>query len=614
LPKLPLAFFSTSPETTTLQERNNSIITLVETGDLVNAREILKSLEKAADEVYPNAAAYNAVLSACLRILANSPDDDPDSFVKAIDQATELIFNSEKDVYFHVNQYNSVLEAWSRIPQVKGAPQRAQRILQVMQQRMVAPTIDSYNHVLETWANSREYLRGTCAELLFQQIEVPKNGHTYRIMIDAWVKSHERFDFVHATKFLNQRLHALKKFQVKPHDDWVPTVETYHSILEAQYRKVDLKGGVKAMKLLETLEEAYIQRISEVRADLKLYRWILRIVSQSNEPTTSGPYVDRLMQKIWERHMVPDTVCFEAAITTYTNCARHPLSTKPEYFAGRSLQLLEEMKKTVFKSDTVVVSTAAYNGVLRAFAAVDSHHQIAYQLLKEMEEQGGVAAPNANTYTYVVQALANSFPYPHKIEKAQEMMQRAQQQVYLGNESAKPTISLYNALLQACASSRGPSEPTFRNALQILREIEEEDGVEADSKTFHWLLEACHHLLEDNPIRYRAIEQLFNRACYLGVVDQTLLSMVGRLIPSEFFSRVVSSKADRDEDGTLLIPVRWTRKTQSTTFQALTINGRSYQRRNVADVRMTKLRSHENRNLLQGGRQKRTMGTMALLS
>ena len=79
--------------------------------------------------------------------------------------------------------YTTVLNAWLLVTKImlesdtplSGIPQRAQRVLDEMQQQAKSdvtldPTIDQYNAVIETWWNSPEHLRGKMAEHVFQQI------------------------------------------------------------------------------------------------------------------------------------------------------------------------------------------------------------------------------------------------------------------------------------------------------------------------------------------------------------------------------------------------------------------------------------------------------------
>ena len=156
-----------------------------------------------------------------------------------------------------LHKCNSVLTAWARASQViptrQGIPQRATFLLQRMEASArgsasagVQPTTESYNRVLEAWAWSREHLRATMAEQIFQTMTkqsrkgnnnkrnnnkavAKPNGESYRWIIHAWCHSQQRKSAFTATGHLMKFLRRLEK----GHEDIEPTLDTYHMIMEA---------------------------------------------------------------------------------------------------------------------------------------------------------------------------------------------------------------------------------------------------------------------------------------------------------------------------------------------------------------------------------------------
>jgi hypothetical protein len=137
----------------------------------------------------------------------NHEHDDDDVIYHSVNRATETFM--EWKISFGkrrfarcttTKDYNAILQAWTKIPHLRGVPQRAQRILELMENEdplLVSATIRSCNYVLYAWGHSQEHRRGTMAQHQFEKIAHERgakqramaNGDSYRIMIYAWVRS-----------------------------------------------------------------------------------------------------------------------------------------------------------------------------------------------------------------------------------------------------------------------------------------------------------------------------------------------------------------------------------------------------------------------------------------
>ena len=637
------------------QNQNDMIRQYAKQGDVLQAEQVLTLMQAHS----PDGQAYSAVLHAWLDKIVSNDDDDTIIYL-AVERATELLFQWRDLVVLSssnnnnnnnnnnnamapptTQEYNAVLQAWTKIPHIRGVPQRAQRILELLEkEKQATATIESYNYVLQTWAHSREHMRGTMAQTQFQKLQeeqtpgaaagalnLKPNGDSYRTMIYAWVHSGESKAAFRATGHLMKLLRLLEKS--KGDADLEPAMEDYYNIFKAWTTARDKHAAEKSFNVLRLMEYAYMHRFSELRADIPIFRSILQAYGRSDASAVLGPDVDQLLEKIWDRNLVPDTECFSSAIQAYVNCALHKDSAPQDVapLATRAHQLLHEMIRAVQKSESVQVSTENYNAVLKAYTAtIRDASEPALELLNSMELPASVTTtrPNAATYALVVTVLATSNSIKDKVKQSQALIQRAQREYESGNnDAAKPDIFLYNALIRACAASSSSTggggggagsqaqrEGTFRIALQTLQRDIRGNRVDPDPETFYWLLEASASLLPAGTMQAKAMEQIFTICCQSGLVDHVLLKRFQDLAPDDLYTRLVLDTAEsEDDDGTRVVPLAWTCNVTTKGLivdrkkpPSLDVDGNFFLTSKMKDRRMKGLRQRRNQKLLRGGR------------
>jgi hypothetical protein len=238
-----------------------AILKHIEQGDVATADQALIRLEKEAqqsdDEV--NLDTYTAVLDAWAshQTQVEQGPHQVNEMFQAADRAHSILeklqrrleSDSESSLRPTQHHYDVVLNAWLQVTRtmleldtpLRGIPQRAQRILEQMQQQAstdstIQPIIHHYNTVLETWGNSPEHLRATMAENLFQQVlELPGlevNNETYLTLIRAWCRSKQDRAAFNATGHL-MKMHRMMGQGVEGVE---VTMEDYKTILEAWTR------------------------------------------------------------------------------------------------------------------------------------------------------------------------------------------------------------------------------------------------------------------------------------------------------------------------------------------------------------------------------------------
>lgn len=152
------------------------------------------------------------------------------------ERASQILDSMENPSPHH---FVAVLKVWAnackisseaeltKLDFVRGIPQRAQHLLDLQEN----PTVESYNQVLKAWAHSREYLRGTMAELLFQKIDEP-NGESFKSIIRAWCWSKERRCAFTATGHFMRMMRLLETGR----SDMEPSMDDFHELFRAWTR------------------------------------------------------------------------------------------------------------------------------------------------------------------------------------------------------------------------------------------------------------------------------------------------------------------------------------------------------------------------------------------
>jgi hypothetical protein len=165
---------------------------------------------------------------------------------------------------------NEVLQAWTQTVRagfkgnvsrslVRAIPQRAQFLLSRMEitvedenyeGHLMPPSLISYNSVLETWAYSREHLRGASAQQIFDKLlskkigtayyNIRPDGNSFRTIIWAWALSRERRAAYIATGHL---IKMLRRLEVGFDDNGLydgvpiePNIEDYNIVAQAWIR------------------------------------------------------------------------------------------------------------------------------------------------------------------------------------------------------------------------------------------------------------------------------------------------------------------------------------------------------------------------------------------
>lgn len=536
----------------------------------------------------------------------------------------------------HTHRCNSVLTAWARASQVssgrQGIPQRSQYLIQRMEASLegsAAPTVESYNAVLEAWAWSPEHLRATMAEQLFQIMLGRKKGakptgDSYKWIIQAWCLSKQKKAAFNATGHLMKWLRRLEKGREKIE----PDVETYRMVMKAWTVAEDRNAPMKAMGILRIMEYAYDNSHCSVAPDEDCYKHYLMASARKSLVPEQGPLAEQILAKLKSKSIVPDQDSYTAAIRIWKNSALNRLfGEKREHAITQAVERLQELSLAHHRTSLVSIkpTTQNYNDALEALAQSRKSvsKTIAETLVKVMEEsyaedEESEIRPNTDTYKWLLLVYAKSRS-ANKLQSAKEVLERLKDSL-AKSEAAKPVDSLnhsqivdvYNAFLRVCEAI--PSEnrqEILQESLGAVEAMRSTYELKPNSHTYAKLLDVCKRQLEVGTERSRIVKSIFDGCCEEGLVNEPVLqSLKAATSDDQYFQLVLA--VSEGVDGTRMVPEDWSRnvgvqrKVTASGRKAapLSVDGRFTVTKAMKEYRMRKLRSKSNQRVLQGGRLK----------
>jgi len=192
----------------------------------------------------------------------------------------------------------------------------------------------------------------------------------------------------------------------------------------------------------------------------------------------------------------PDKVSYSAAIDAWARC-RQP---------QRAEALLEHMAKRAQEDSSLFPNAVVVNSVLSAYARVGARDRVKAIIarMEQMAETREELKPCAFTYTTYMDTLAKSMDESAESE-AHELLEKMISEYNSGNESVKPTVQTYNALLNVHAKS--PAKGSARRALDLLATMEASQDIHPNVISYSTVMNALARSRE--PIQQ--VEQLMQK-------------------------------------------------------------------------------------------------------
>lgn len=377
----------------------------------------------------------------------------------------------------------------------------------------------------------------------------------------------------------------------------------------------------QAIRILEILEQSHSNGRTDVLPDYECLRYVLDTVASRHCLAGMGDIVDKVLRRMDDRFMIPDTHCYAAAIRAWRWEAQNPNRCQPQdVCCERVLQLLSKMKDSDNQSRQYRVrpTTEIFNNVLETLTLVLTPRNVehAEQILLQMEDamKNGEREqfPTARSYMHVIRIM-RALDASTAIDRAGEVLERFQQNIEkLGTD--KDSLKPFNSYMAVCCWGIRSKKvvdkiDVFQRVFRAFESIRKTQGLTPNGGSYRALLSLCGRSTPPSSEKKLMAERIFRLCCDAGMVSHRFLLCFVKVAEPDQYLKLVVSRAEEVE-GKKIIPAEWSRNLSRRKIRTaegwktrpLGIDGRLLVTRAMEDYRLRRLRDHRNRDLLRGGR------------
>lgn len=518
--------------------------------------------------VSPNKRSYNLLLYT----LANSNVQNSARHAeKALQEMRRKYEEGDVDCKPDVNSYNQVITAWARGKSFDYEYKMQavyQELLNLPKDMDIQPNIDSFNAVMGGWlksdnASSLEIIQGVLKTMEQACDNGNVNAKPDRVTINtvaaAYIKDGQIEESLRQTEILERQYKVMSN-----------TV-SYNIVVDSWCKSGRADSPSRVLEILTAMENAFIDGKSNMKPDGYTYSSVIGCFNRFNRKNSTAVAED-LLRKMKELHLnhggdPPTTSVYNAVINAWTS------DPDTKQGLGRVRELLREMdEKHATDPSIPKANRITYNTVIKALRdGTEKSADFAEEILATMEKRGISEAyllPNSYTYTSTITAIGRS-TCKNKAERAFAVLLRMLLAMERGNISATPTSHSYNAVLNACAFTRG-DEKTRKDAFDIAMKTYDmlaERG-EPDHTTYGTLLRICAtHLSAVDPNREMLVDTFFQAACESGNVGRLVVVQLKFAATPAQHLRLVG-KEITERLNVKDFPTTWTRSVRETERKA----------------------------------------------
>ena len=377
-----------------------------------NARRILDKMLTDYPQIDPDASTFNAIMTLYLQLGRRK------EALAIFDQMCSLQQSGRKGTKPDLYSINLMLNALSKQPPFCSSEelQKAEDVLDVIRESFnVAPDVQSYNILIDSWAKSNLPESAEKAVLLLDIMErrcrlepsIAPDCYTYTSVINAISKSKDHKRRGSWAEEIFQRMKSLHSQGIVNE----PTIPVYNALLNAlitsgEYGSIE-RAWVVFTEIIETTDIANIRTYNTM---LKGYSTIIRnkdngdIISYSR-PKLAEQLLDRMEISYYREtsDIVPDKYSYTTVISAY----------------GRS-----NVKRKAAKA-----------------------HWVLQRMIDAYDDGNNLAKPN----TYAFNAVLNACAHTRYSEEKVEAFTILCSTLILQRKWAKPDHTTYGIFLQGCS-------------------------------------------------------------------------------------------------------------------------------------------------------------------
>lgn len=459
----------------------------------------------------PDTFAYNGLINAYER---SSQTISTERAVELLDTLEKsYVINGDEDLKPSDRTYAMVVGLLCRQKDYS-ATQKAEEILlhiQLLHEsgfEEISPSVHILNTVLQSWSDLVDCGKHDAAEksesLLFRaeksvidgeaEVSYRPNSKSFQITFDAWIKcgndtmlGANALD--RARRFLDwmENLFEIGNAAAKP-----SVLNHYVPLLNAWSRDACSYAAKNAEDTLDRIICKHKEGMSDTRLKASYFS---AVISRWAKIKDSGTKCEMLLKRLQQHYVVPDIFVLNGVLNAYANCNSKAAATKAEL------------------------------------------------LLNFMQLEYGVK-PDKISYCIVIKVYSKSRHLWHRAAKAETLLSHMKQRYLNGDKDMKPTIVVYNSILNACAMSYNGRSEAVEIAKRIYTEACETDP---NSVTFGTMLRVFENLLVGDEHRSKAALMVFRQCREAGQIDGFILKKIQQLAPSASESYFRKENLDPDK-------------------------------------------------------------------
>jgi len=336
-----------------------------------NARRILDQMLTDYPTLDPDASTFNAIMTLYLQLGRRK------KALAIFDQMCSLQQSGRKGTKPDVYSINLMLNALSKQPPFCSSEelQKAEDVLDVIRESFnVAPDVQSYNILIDSWAKSNLPESAEKAVLLLDIMErrcrlepsIAPDCYTYTSVINAISKSKQHKRRGSWAEEIFQRMKSLHSQGLITNE---PTIPVYNALLNALIAS-DEYGSIERAWVVftEIIETSDIANIRTYNTMLKGYSALVRnddgdIISYSR-PRLAEQLLDRMELSYYREtsDIIPDKYSYTTVISAYGRSNVKRKAAKAHWVLQRMVDAYQE------GNNSAKPNTYAFNAVLNACA------------------------------------------------------------------------------------------------------------------------------------------------------------------------------------------------------------------------------------------------------
>lgn len=372
---------------------------------------------------------------------------------------------------------------------------------------------------------------------------------TYAALIEAWAGADYEKAEVLVEKLI-QKYVSSSSFSEKQSvlvADERPTIRLANCLMHA-HAKVSSTLMEEAMRMATHGDEQKKRKYDLQNKALNHAKQAHSILRRWNE----------LYEKYNHTDFQPDVTSYTTVMDAYAKCAN--INAVEE--AENLMKELEDLHAANPHNIALQPNTKTYTTMITAWSRTNMEHspykaQEILQRMKEMSKKSGsLVKPNARTFTSVISSWARS----HDSSKASHALRLLKEMQDTANsnqdrEDIRPTTFTYNAVLDACAKTRG-SEEQLAHALKIAFAVHKSmlfnskkgNGAgKPNHITYATLFKVTYKLMPESGEERNAIARaVFENAKKAGQIDRYVLTNLQVATDANLFRELMDPIMDRN--------------------------------------------------------------------